>query len=181
MDSIKFAILEFCPVRLVSNPQTKKNLCVSQSYKDLIWFLVFNANFSYFMVNSFSGGRSRSTQREPPTMGKQLVNFITCGCESSAPFFVIYKARCEPMPYWWKACMSSKVIQLPNSLSHPGPSYKEVIHIFGLNQVWRFCKFSHNKWTMLVAILDYHQHTTYLKQIKGSCNDQVWVLLGRRL
>jgi hypothetical protein len=30
------------------------------------------------MVTSFSGGRSR---REPPTMGKQLVNFITCGCE----------------------------------------------------------------------------------------------------
>jgi len=26
------------------------------------------------------------TGREPPTMGKQLVNFITCGCESSAPF-----------------------------------------------------------------------------------------------
>ena len=25
-------------------------------------------------------------------MGKQLVNFITCDCESSAPFFVIYKA-----------------------------------------------------------------------------------------
>jgi hypothetical protein len=24
--------------------------------------------------------------REPPTTGKQLVNFITCGCESSAPF-----------------------------------------------------------------------------------------------
>ena len=33
--------------------------------------------------------------REPPTMGKQLVNFITCGCESSAPFFVIYKAVFE--------------------------------------------------------------------------------------
>ena len=30
------------------------------------------------MATSFSGGRSRSTQREPPTMGKQLVNFITC-------------------------------------------------------------------------------------------------------
>jgi hypothetical protein len=28
-------------------------------------------------------------------MGKQLVNFITCGCESSAPFFVIYKAWCK--------------------------------------------------------------------------------------
>jgi hypothetical protein len=45
------------------------------------------------MVTRFSGGRS---QREPPTMGKQLVNFfITCGCESSAPFFVIYKAGHE--------------------------------------------------------------------------------------
>jgi hypothetical protein len=42
------------------------------------------------MTTTFSGGGSR---REPPTMGKQLVNFITCGCESSAPFFVIYKAR----------------------------------------------------------------------------------------
>jgi hypothetical protein len=41
------------------------------------------------MATSFSGGGSRSTQREPPIMGKQLVNFITCGCESSAPFFVI--------------------------------------------------------------------------------------------
>jgi hypothetical protein len=39
------------------------------------------------MATSFSGGRSRSTRRESPTMGKQLVNFITCGCESSAPFF----------------------------------------------------------------------------------------------
>jgi hypothetical protein len=37
---------------------------------------------------------------EAPTMGKQLVNFITCGCESSAPFFVIYKAGRQPMPYW---------------------------------------------------------------------------------
>ena len=41
---------------------------------------------SYIMATSFSGGRSRSTRREPPTIGKQLVNFITCGCESSAPF-----------------------------------------------------------------------------------------------
>jgi len=27
--------------------------------------------------------------------------FITCGCESSAPFFVIYKAVREPTLYWW--------------------------------------------------------------------------------
>jgi hypothetical protein len=36
------------------------------------------------MATSFSGGRSR---REPSTMGKQLVNFITCGCESSTLFY----------------------------------------------------------------------------------------------
>jgi CHAD domain-containing protein len=36
-----------------------------------------------------------STRREPPTLGKQLVNFITCGCESSASFFAIYKAGRE--------------------------------------------------------------------------------------
>jgi hypothetical protein len=56
----------------------------SEKWFDLIWFLVFNATFSnYIMATSFSGGRSR---REPPTMGKQLVSLITCGCESSAPF-----------------------------------------------------------------------------------------------
>jgi hypothetical protein len=59
------------------------------------WFLVLNATFSYIMATSFSGGRSSSTRREPATIGKQLVNFITCGCESSAPFFVIYKAGHE--------------------------------------------------------------------------------------
>jgi len=50
------------------------------------------------MATSFNAGRSR---REPPTMGKQLVNFITCGCESSAHLFVIYIAGREPPPYWW--------------------------------------------------------------------------------
>ena len=35
--------------------------------------------------------------------------------------FVIYKAGHEPTPYWWWACMSYWVIQLPNSLSHPSP------------------------------------------------------------
>jgi len=74
------------------------------SNKRLIdWFIYchFQQYFSYIMATSFSGGRSRSTQREPPTMGKQMVNFMTCGCESSAPLFVIYKAGCEPTPYWW--------------------------------------------------------------------------------
>ena len=47
------------------------------------------------MATNLGGGRSRSARREPPTIGKQLVNFITSGCESSAPFFVIYKAGRE--------------------------------------------------------------------------------------
>jgi hypothetical protein len=55
----------------------------------------FSATFSNIMATSFCSGRNR---REPPTMGKQLVNFITCGCESSAPFLVIYKAGLEPTP-----------------------------------------------------------------------------------
>ena len=37
------------------------------------------------MATSFNGEKKR---REPPTMGKQVVNFITCGCESSAPFLI---------------------------------------------------------------------------------------------
>jgi hypothetical protein len=45
---------------------------------------------SSYMATSFSGGRSRSTRREPPTMGKQLVIFITCGCESKEQK-IIYK------------------------------------------------------------------------------------------
>jgi hypothetical protein len=39
----------------------------------------FQQYFSYIMATSFSAGGSRSTRREPPTMGKQLANFITCG------------------------------------------------------------------------------------------------------
>jgi hypothetical protein len=44
----------------------------------------FQQYFSYIMATSFSGGRSWSTRRELPTMGKQLVNFFTC-----VPFFVL--------------------------------------------------------------------------------------------
>jgi len=42
--------------------------------------------FSYIMANSFSGGRSRSTRREPPAMGKQLVSFITAAVSRVHPF-----------------------------------------------------------------------------------------------
>ena len=60
----------------------------------LIWiFLCFNATF-----NNISAILWRpvfvveEAGEKPPTMGKQLVSLITCGCESSAPVFVIYKA-----------------------------------------------------------------------------------------
>ena len=78
-------------------------LCVPlcQSEWRLIDFLCVNSTFSNIMVTCFSGGGSWSTRRDPSTLGKQLVNFITCGYESIAPFFVIYKAGHEPMLYWW--------------------------------------------------------------------------------
>jgi hypothetical protein len=60
-------------------------------------------------MTSFSGGGSR---REPPTMGKQLVNFITCGCESSAPFFAIYKPRLLCNSYTCQLYIFYKVDQL---------------------------------------------------------------------
>jgi hypothetical protein len=51
---------------------------------------VFNATFSNISAISWQpvlrGGRSRSTQKELPTMGKQLVNIITCGCKANAAF-----------------------------------------------------------------------------------------------
>jgi hypothetical protein len=58
--------------------------------------------FSHFNYNIYVSiyFRSRCIQREPPTLGKQLVTFNTCVCESNAPFFVIYKAGREPTPYW---------------------------------------------------------------------------------
>jgi len=47
------------------------------------------------MATRFSGGRSPSTRREPPTMGKQLVNVSTCGCESSAICNLQIRARTQ--------------------------------------------------------------------------------------
>ena len=58
------------------------------------WFLVFNTTYSYITMTSLSGGRSQSTWREPPTMSKQLVNFITCDWVECT-LFVIYKVMEE--------------------------------------------------------------------------------------
>jgi hypothetical protein len=61
---------------------------------------VLNATFSYIMATSFSGGESLSTQKEQPTMGKQLVNFIICGYESSAPFFCNLQIRMTALLFY---------------------------------------------------------------------------------
>jgi hypothetical protein len=45
------------------------------------------------MATSFSGGRSCDTRREPPTMGKQLVNFITCGLRVECTLFCNLESR----------------------------------------------------------------------------------------
>ena len=57
--------------------------------------------FQLYHVNKCFGGGSQSTWSESPIMGKELLNFITCDCESSASFSVISKAVHEPTPYWW--------------------------------------------------------------------------------
>jgi hypothetical protein len=49
-------------------------------------------------------------------MGKQLVNSITCRCQSSAPFLQFTKPGVNP-----RRIGDMMVIQLPNSLSHTGP------------------------------------------------------------
>jgi hypothetical protein len=98
--------LTFKEQRLLRSESGYKNptkyVCFVQSKADII---IFSLNLTcsrhdIYSLTSFSGGRSWTARREPLTMGKQLVNFIACGCESSAPFFVTYKAGREPMPYW---------------------------------------------------------------------------------
>ena len=66
---------------------------------------VFNATFSNISAISWRPVlvvEEAGVPGEPPTLGKQLVNFITCGCKSNAPFFVIYKGVREPTLYHHK-------------------------------------------------------------------------------
>ena len=79
--------------------------------------ITFNSpifNDWFIMATSFSGGRSQSTQREPPTMGKQLVNFIPwvectlfCNLQSRAQseLFMVKNVylgfSSHGFTYWW--------------------------------------------------------------------------------
>jgi hypothetical protein len=66
--------------------------------------LVLNAAFSNISAISWRQvlvvEEAGDPERTTDTGKKQLVNFITCSCESNAPFFVIYKAGREATPYW---------------------------------------------------------------------------------
>jgi hypothetical protein len=61
---------------------------------------VFNTTYSNISAISWRPILVVEEDGEPQTIGKQLVNCITCGCESSARFIVIYKAVRESTPYW---------------------------------------------------------------------------------
>jgi hypothetical protein len=54
-----------------------------------------SAIFQLYRGDQFQWWRSQSTRREPPIMGKQLVNFITCAV-SRVHFFVIYQVGANP-------------------------------------------------------------------------------------
>ena len=67
---------------------------------DWLIFWCFNANFNNISAISWRPvlvvEEAAVRGKNPPTMGKQLVNFITCGCESSAPFLLLTKSGANP-------------------------------------------------------------------------------------
>jgi len=73
------------------------------------------------MATSFRDGGSRCTRREPPTMGKQLLSFITCGCESSAPFLQIAKPGANPRVL--VICFYELLDPTTSLIEPPGPRY----------------------------------------------------------
>jgi hypothetical protein len=83
-------------------------------------------------------------------MGKQLVNFITCSCESSAPFFVIYKAghclKTTSFPYlvFFQIFLKCQFIynlikNLENKIKHIILFYKVVnIYLVKTTIIWKY-------------------------------------------
>jgi hypothetical protein len=71
---------------------------------DWLDFWCFNATFNNISAMSWqpvlvveeAGVPERTTDH-----GQATGKLYHLRCESSAPFFVICQAGCEPMPYWW--------------------------------------------------------------------------------
>ena len=62
-------------------------------YSDVVFYVSYFCHYVIWFdfwcftpLSAISWGPVLVVEEEPPTMGSQLVNFITCGCESSAPF-----------------------------------------------------------------------------------------------
>ena len=96
------------------------------------------------MATSLSGGGSRSTRKEPPTLGRQLVNFITWCSKSSALF-------CN-LQSWARTHLSLSINYLKWSKKkptyvHSGRSFlnnKTVIEWFVVSQIyiiWHYLSF----------------------------------------
>ena len=75
------------------------------------------------MATSLSGGRSRSTRGEPSTMGKQLVNFITCAVSRIHPLCNLQsRVRTHAvLMIGLYELLGNPITFVPNSLSHQGP------------------------------------------------------------
>ena len=69
------------------------------------------------MATSFSGERSRSTRREPPTMYKQLLILYHLRLRVECALFVIYEAGHEPTSYFHVYVLS--VVSTSQSFPHP--------------------------------------------------------------
>jgi hypothetical protein len=88
------------------------------------------------MATSSSDARSGLPgEREPPTMGKQLVNCITCGCESSAPF--------KNIPYQlWYIIYKMNMLFPPSVFSRVRVARSLVLHVCFVDRCLSFCPFS---------------------------------------
>jgi hypothetical protein len=104
------------------------------------WFLAFNATFSNFLAMSWRPvlvmqEAGLPGEREPPTMGKQLVNCITCGCESSAPF--------KKIPYQlWYIMYKMNMLFPPSVFSRVRVARSLVLHVCFVDRCLSFCPFS---------------------------------------
>jgi hypothetical protein len=120
--------------------------CSQWIYVPINWlidlFLVFNTTFSYIMATSFNGGRSRSTRREPATMGKQLVNFYHLRLRVECTLFCNLQSWVRTHAVLVIGLYELLGIQLHNSLSHPGPVVLIEVYIWIPLQSMNMCRYS---------------------------------------